>query len=145
MPKFLSYFLIVIITLLAMGCSSTRVQQDDSLYHDIGGHEGIERIVNAFTHRIVQDKDILPYFAKSNVTHFKQGFISHLCDAVGGPCQYKGDTMTDIHTGMNITEKDFNRTVELLIGAMEDVGISYPSQNKILKKLALLRSQVIKI
>ena len=128
-----------------MGCSSTSVQQDDSLYHDIGGHEGIERIVNAFTHRIVQDKDILPYFAKSNVTHFKQGFISHLCDAVGGPCQYKGDTMTDIHTGMNITEKDFNRTVELLIGAMEDVGISYPSQNKILKKLALLRSQVIKI
>jgi hemoglobin len=145
MPKFFNYCLIVISAQLALGCSSNSVQQDSSLYHAIGGHDGIERIVNAFTLRIVQDKSILPYFLKSNVTHFKQGFISHLCDAVGGPCQYKGDTMHDIHTGMKITEKDFNRTVELLIDAMEDAGIDYRSQNKILKQLAPSRKTIIKI
>jgi hemoglobin len=145
MTKFFSYFLIAISAQLTLGCSSNSVQQDSSLYHEIGGHEGIERIVNAFIRRIVQDKSILPYFSKSNVTHFKQGFISHLCDAVGGPCQYKGDTMRDIHTGMNITEKDFNRTVEILIAAMEDAGIDYRSQNKILKQLAPSREKIIKI
>jgi hemoglobin len=145
MPKFFNYCLIVISAQLALGCSSNSVQQDSSLYHAIGGHDGIERIVNAFTLRIVQDKSILPYFLKSNVTHFKQGFISHLCDAVGGPCQYKGDTMHDIHTGMKITEKDFNRTVELLMDAMEDAGIDYRSQNKILKQLAPSRKTIIKI
>jgi hemoglobin len=145
MTKFFSYFLIAISAQLTLGCSSNSVQQDSSLYHEIGGHDGIERIVNAFIRRIVQDKSILPYFAKSNVTHFKQGFISHLCDAVGGPCQYKGDTMRDIHTGMNITEKDFNRIVELLISAMEDAEISYSSQNKILKQLAPSRERIIKI
>ncbi|MFT4766645.1 MAG: hemoglobin, partial [Oleispira sp.] len=144
-PKFFNYCLIVISAQLALGCSSNSVQQDSSLYHAIGGHDGIERIVDAFTLRIVQDKSILPYFLKSNVTHFKQGFISHLCDAVGGPCQYKGDTMHDIHTGMKITEKDFNRTVELLIDAMEDAGIDYRSQNKILKQLAPSRKTIIKI
>ena len=145
MTKFFSYCLIVISAQLALGCSTNSVQQDSSLYHEIGGHEGIERIVNAFIRRIVQDKSILPYFSKSNVTHFKQGFISHLCDAVGGPCQYKGDTMRDIHTGMNITVKDFNRTVEILIAAMEVAGIDYRSQNKILKQLAPSREKIIKI
>jgi hemoglobin len=64
---------------------------------------------------------------------------------VSGPCQYNGDTMIDIHTGMNITERDFNRVVEMLIKAMEDEEISYQTQNKLLFKLAGLRDQVIKI
>ena len=130
---------------LLLGCSSKNLIQEDSLYNDIGGHEGIEHIVNAFVYKIVQDKNILPYFAKSNVSHFKQGFINHLCEAIDGPCQYNGDNMKDIHTGMNINEKDFNRIVELLISAMEDVNISYQFQNRILKKLIPSREEIINI
>lgn len=143
--KVITCFLIIILSQLFVGCSSKNVIQDNSLYHDIGGHEGIERIVNIFVQKIAQDKYMLPYFAKSNVTHFKKGFISHLCDAVGGPCKYEGDTMSDIHTGMNISKKDFNRIVELLISAMEGADISYQSQNKILKELAASRDKIIEI
>jgi len=128
-----------------MGCSSTHSHKYDTLYHQIGGHEGIEHLVDLFIAEISRDQQILPYFAKSSVSHFKEGFINHLCDAVGGPCSYEGDSMIDIHTGMNITEKDFNRVVELLIKAMETAGIDYPTQNKILKQLAPLRSDIIKI
>ncbi|WP_159822159.1 hypothetical protein [Colwellia sp. 20A7] len=53
--------------------------------------------------------------------------------------------MVAIYTDMNITERDFNHVVELLIQAMEDEGISYQTQNKLLFKLAGLRDQVIKI
>lgn len=128
-----------------MGCSSKNSQQSDQLYNDVGGQEGIQNLVNAFVKRIVQDPEILPYFAKSSVKHFKQGFINHLCDIVNGPCKYNGDNMIDIHTGMHINEGDFNRVVELLVQAMEDVGISYQSQNKILAKLAVFREEIIKI
>lgn len=117
----------------------------NSLYKKIGGHVVIERIVDAFIKRIAQDKDILPYFAKSSVSHFKQGFITHLCATTNGPCNYNGDSMIDIHTGMNITEKDFNRVVELLIASMEDAGIDYQYQNRILKTLAPLRPEIIKL
>lgn len=157
MSKFFSYFYIAAITLLISACSSfdskagsqlgsqLGSQESDSLYQDIGGQEGINILVDAFVKRIARDKDIMPYFAKSSVSHFKKGFSQHLCDAVNGPCQYNGDSMVDIHTGMKITEKDFNRVVELLIAAMEDVGISYPSQNKILNLLARERDDIIKI
>lgn len=149
MFKTLSYFFIGLTLLVTIGCSSQSieadVQQSEQLYDKIGGQEGIEKLVDAFIKRIAQDKAILPYFAKSSVKHFKQGFINHLCVIASGPCQYTGDTMVDIHTGMNINEGDFNRVVELLVQAMEDVDISYPLQNKVLAQLATLRGEVIKI
>ena len=51
--------------------------------------------------------------------------------------------MIDIHTGMNINERDFNRVVELLISAMEESGISYQDQNRVLKILAPSRADII--
>ena len=53
--------------------------------------------------------------------------------------------MIDIHTGMNINERDFNRIVELLISAMEDSGISFQNQNRILKTLAPSRADIINL
>ncbi len=148
MVRYLSFFFIVVTLQLSMGCSSQRIEPENhhnhDLYTEIGGHEGIEKLVDAFVKRIARDKKILPYFAKASVKHFKEGFINHLCMMIDGPCIYRGDTMVDIHTGMHINEADFNRVVELLIQAMEDVGISYPTQNKILAKLVGLRGQIIK-
>ncbi|TMO53903.1 group I truncated hemoglobin [Pseudoalteromonas phenolica] len=123
------------------GCSS---KPKLSLYQQLGAEQGIERIVDAFIKRIAKDKAILPYFAKSSVSHFRAGFIAHMCDISDGPCKYTGDSMIDIHTGMNINEADFNRVVELLILAMEDAGISYRKQNQVLAKLAPLRGEVFK-
>tara|TARA_R110000772_G_scaffold192602_4_gene303574 strand:- start:419 stop:580 length:162 start_codon:yes stop_codon:yes gene_type:complete len=51
--------------------------------------------------------------------------------------------MIDIHTGMNITENDFNHLVDLLINAMELQGIPHRIQNQLLARLAPLRSNII--
>ncbi|WP_125558643.1 group I truncated hemoglobin [Pseudoalteromonas rubra] len=124
------------------GCQSSTTP---SLYQQIGGQAGLERLVDLFIQQIGRDKAILPYFAKANVSHFRQGFITHLCDTLDGPCEYQGDSMVQIHTGMKITEADFNRVVELLINAMTEAGIAHTTQNQILSKLAPLRSKMIKI
>ncbi|GAA5139700.1 group I truncated hemoglobin [Thalassotalea piscium] len=140
------FSVITSLTCLLFACSShTENAEQNNLYQALGQQQGIERLVSIFVKKLGQDKQIFPYFAKSSVSHFKQGFISHLCDVSGGPCQYEGDNMVDIHTGMNINEADFNRVVELLVEAMEEAGINYPTQNKVLAKFAPLRGQVIKI
>lgn len=144
MIKVFNSALLTLLVCLATACSINNVNTD-SLYRALGQQQGIERLVNVFVKKLGQDKQIFPYFAKSSVSHFKQGFISHLCDVSGGPCQYEGDNMVDIHTGMNINEADFNRVVELLVEAMEEVNLSYPTQNRVLAKFAPLREQVIKI
>lgn len=143
--SFLKGALVVIILKLLLGCASLESSKKNSLYENIGGQKGIETIVDTFIKKISSDTEILPYFAKSSVSHFRNGFIAHLCDSIGGPCDYKGDSMIDIHTGMNINEKDFNRIVELLISAMEDSGISFQNQNRILKTLVPARAHIINI
>jgi hemoglobin len=53
--------------------------------------------------------------------------------------------MVDIHTGMHISERDFNRVVDLLINAMDEQNISHRVQNKILAKMAPFRKEIIRI
>nr|WP_234401198.1 group 1 truncated hemoglobin [Pseudoalteromonas sp. T1lg23B] len=122
-------------------CQST----PQSLYQKVGEQAGLERLVDAFINQIGQDEVIFHYFKQTNVSHFRAGFVSHLCDVLGGPCQYDGDSMVQIHTGMHINERDFNHAVDLLIAAMDEVGIAHPVQNQILAKLAPMRSEIIKI
>lgn len=135
--------LIVISSIFLASCASPT--GTNSLYHELNGKDGIAAIVDDFIRLIAKDELIFPYFAKASVSHFRQGFIDHVCDISGGPCQYKGDNMIDIHTGMHISEKDFNRVVELLILALEKNEVSYQTQNRLLKKMAPLRKQVIHI
>lgn len=131
-----------VFTVMLVGCVSSN---NGTLYQQLNGKQGIEKLVESFINQIGHDERILAYFKQTNVAHFRQGFITHLCSVTDGPCEYKGDNMVDIHTGMNISKKDFNRVVELLINAMDEQQIPQTVQNKILSRLALLRPEIIDI
>ncbi|WP_209327313.1 group I truncated hemoglobin [Pseudoalteromonas sp. PA2MD11] len=131
-----------VFTVMLVGCVSSN---NSTLYQQINGEQGVEKLVESFINQIGHDEQILAYFKQSNVAHFRQGFITHLCSVTDGPCEYKGDNMVDIHTGMNISKKDFNRVVELLINAMDEQQIPQTVQNKILSRLAPLRPEIIDI
>ena len=123
----------------AVSCAST----SDSLYNDIGGEAKVAEIVDNFIYEIEYDPTILAYFEGSDIDRFRTKLIEQLCMVTGGPCSYSGDTMEQVHGGMNITETDFNRTVDLLINAMNKAGVSHRDQNQILAQLAPMRSQML--
>tara|TARA_B100001063_G_scaffold247186_1_gene291086 strand:- start:12232 stop:12651 length:420 start_codon:yes stop_codon:yes gene_type:complete len=135
-------FFTFVFAVMLVGCASSN---NGTLYQQLNGEQGIEKLVDSFINQIGRDEQILAYFKQTNVAHFRQGFITHLCSVTDGPCEYEGDNMVDIHTGMNISKKDFNRVVELLINAMDEQHISQTVQNKILSRLAPLRPEVIEI
>ena len=137
----LSVFIFCCLNLL-LGCTT---QPNTSLYQQLGEQAGLEKLTDSFIAQIGNDKQVFHYFEHSNISHFRQGFFSHLCSLVEGPCEYKGDSMVAIHTGMNINEKDFNHVVDLLINAMNEQNIPHTVQNKILAKMAPLRGEIIKI
>ncbi|MCF6435568.1 group 1 truncated hemoglobin [Pseudoalteromonas sp. MMG022] len=143
--KCFTYTQKLVVALLVMMSLSACQSAPQSLYQRVGEQAGLERLVDAFINQIGQDDVVFHYFKQTNVSHFRTGFVSHLCDVLDGPCQYDGDSMVQIHTGMNINEHDFNHVVDLLIAAMDEVGIAHPVQNQILAKLAPMRSEIIKI
>ncbi|MFD2231317.1 group I truncated hemoglobin [Alkalimarinus sediminis] len=142
------FMLLIPILLLCWSCSSHSLLDRDSnqtLFNRIGGQPVLEKLVNNLVKNIGQDDVIFHFFADSNVTRFKDNLYIHLCSVADGPCHYGGDSMVDIHTGMNIREGDFNHLVELMITAMESSGIAYPLQNELLSRLVPLRNEIIKI
>ena len=83
------------------------------------------------------------YFLEPQESTFWAGLVQLFCDVTDGPCKYTGDNMVDIHTGMNVTEGDFNHLVDLLINSMDEQGIPHLTQNKLLARLTPLRGEVI--
>ena len=140
MAKRISVF--IVMTVLLFGCAHN---QQQTLFDKLGGHDGLTNIVNGLIEQIGNDDQIFHYFADTRLSRFRSHLIDHFCAITDGPCEYTGDTMPDIHTGMKITESDFNRLVDLLITAMELQNIPHPVQNQLLAKLAPLRSQIIYI
>lgn len=128
--------------LLAM-ISACASHQQSSLYQQIGGQQTVEQLSDAFIAEIQYDKQTLSFFLDSDIDRFRSKFIEHICATIDGPCEYTGDNMTQVHKGMNITEADFNRVVELLINAMTKVDIPHRLQNQILARLAPMRGEMI--
>ncbi|MCB1646576.1 MAG: group 1 truncated hemoglobin [Pseudomonadales bacterium] len=115
-----------------------------TLYDQLGGKQGIEQITARFIAQLADSPEVSSYFQATNLERFYEMFGAHLCAVADGPCTYTGDTMERTHDGMNITETHFNMTVDLLIEAMNQEAIPHRVQNKLLARLAPLRSQVIK-
>ncbi len=129
------------IALLLIACTTIKPHQ--SLYDALGKQEGIARLTDAFIEEIQYDKRVLPYFLKSDIVRFREKFIEQLCTISGGPCRYTGDTMVDVHSGMDINEHHFNAIVEDLILAMENISLPTSTQNQLLSLLAPMRSDII--
>jgi len=126
--------------ILLTACATT---QDKTLYDKLGGEPGIDRIVTNLVQNIGHDEQVFHYFAEANVSRFKKHLAWHFCDISDGPCDYTGDSMKQIHDGMEINERDFNHLVDLLIDAMYKAEIPHHIQNQLLARLAPLRTEII--
>ena len=69
--------------------------------------------------------------------------VDQLCEAMGGPCTYKGKTMLEAHQGMNITEAEFNGLVQALVDALNQFNVPEKEQNEILAVLGPMQSDIV--
>ncbi|MEW9796751.1 group I truncated hemoglobin [Alteromonas sp. CYL-A6] len=125
--------------LLLGGCASTST----TLYNELGGAPTIDAIVDNFIYEIEYNPTILKYFEGSDIARFKEKLTEQLCMVSDGPCSYTGDTMEQVHGGMQITEAHFNLTVDLLINAMNKADVPHRLQNQLLAELAPMRGQML--
>lgn len=138
MVTVMRWFFLVLAILLS-GCVTTQ----PTLYQQLGGQEKIAAIVDNFIAEIEFDPVIFEYFQDTDVDRFREKLNEHLCLLTGGLCEYTGDSMEQVHGGMNITEADFNRGVDLFIRAMDRAQVPHRLQNRVLRVMAPLRKEMI--
>ncbi|MEO8489864.1 group 1 truncated hemoglobin [Pseudomonas sp.] len=135
-------FLSVLFVLLISACAQ-QPSKDDSLYRDLGALPGLTRIVEGMLLNIARDERIVERFRHVDIQRLRNKLIEQFCVEAGGPCTYTGDSMAESHKGQNLSRSDFNALVEDLIKAMDSEGISVPVQNRLIARLAPMRSEVI--
>ncbi len=131
------------IMLLTLGMLWGCANHSTSIYQQLGGEKAIAQIVENFIHEIQFDEYMFSQFKDSDINRFREKMAEHLCMLADGPCQYTGDDMQTVHEGMNITENQFNHSVDLFIKAMDKANIPHTIQNKFLAKIAPSRKDMI--
>jgi hemoglobin len=112
-----------VVTLLG-GPQATVAQVDaepkqPSLYDRLGGLASISVVVSDFIDVLVPDPVLNANPAidaarkRVPAAYLKYHVTAMVCQATGGPCQYRGRGMKDSHAHLNITDREWDRMVTL--------------------------------
>ena len=72
-------------------------------------------------------------FEGVNLEHVKKMLIEQICSLTGGGCAYTGDSMRDVHAGLQIEQSEFYGLVESLRDALRNHGVGLGERNELLK------------
>jgi len=135
--------LAVLFTCVLVAACQTAPERNGWLYQQLGERDGISALNEAFILDVAQDKRINTIFEDTDINRLHKLLTEQFCALAGGPCEYTGRSMYDIHRDMHLTDTDFNALVEDLIQAMEQRGISVAAQNRLLAQLAPMRRDIV--
>jgi hemoglobin len=117
-----------------------------SLYVRLGEKPAIEAVIDKFLANVTADARINARFAHMDgaaVTKLRNHLVDQVCNATGGPCQYTGKDMVTVHTGMNITEAEFDALVEDLVKALDELGVKEAEKSELLGALGGMKPDVV--
>ena len=125
------------------GGSGSAAASDKKLFDRLGGMDAIKAVVDDFVGNVAADARINARFANTDIPHFKQMLTDQVCNATGGPCEYKGKDMKTAHTGMKITEAEFTALVEDLVKSLDKFKVPEKEKGELLGALGGMKPQIV--
>ncbi len=129
--------------LLALSPVVATAARADTLFAQLGGQDGITRIVAATYRGILEDPRIRAKFDNIDTAFIERELVQQICELSDGPCHYHGPSMHGAHAGLGITQRDFNALVEDLQDGMDSVGTPFGVQGRLLARLAPMHAQIV--
>jgi len=115
----------------------------DAVYKSLHERAGIDRIVVDMIARCQRDPRISDIFKGTDLVRLHRTLVEQLCYISGGPCHYSGRDMKAAHKDMGLQNHDFNALVEDLQAAMDQEGVPFRDQNRLLAKLAPMQRTTV--
>ena len=121
-------------------------QQSASLYQRLGGYDAIAAVTDDFITHLATDPQLGRFFiglSNDSKIRVRQHVVDFLCVATGGPCKYTGRDMKTAHTGLNITEADWNTSVKYLVGTLDKFKVPEKEKNEVLTAISSLKGDIV--
>jgi hemoglobin len=145
------------------GDSAKQPEQKKSLYDRLGGEKGVAAIVDDFVTRALADPrvnwerkgikrgGVLGIGVKSaewkpdpgSVDAMKKHIAQFVSIATGGPTQYDGQEMRQVHKGLNISNAEFDAAVGDLKASLDKLSVGVDEQKELLAIVESTRPQVV--
>jgi len=150
MKQFLATLLIALVAVVATAPSALAAppQQmgEKSLYTRLGGYDALVAVTQDFITRLATDPSLAKFFTGLNDTskaRVESHVIDFLCKATVGPCIYTGQDMKTAHTGLHITDADWNVSAAHLTETLNKFKVPAKEQAEVMSAISGLKSQIV--
>ncbi|MEQ1517074.1 MAG: group 1 truncated hemoglobin [Usitatibacteraceae bacterium] len=116
--------------------------QERSLYDRLGGQVGVAEIVAETMDTVARDPSANRSLQKVDMKRLNAKIAEQICALTGGGCVYSGDDMKQSHAGLNITQAEFYKLVQVLREVL-DRRVGEREKNELLKILAPMKRDVV--
>ena len=119
---------------------------EKSLYTRLGGYDALAAVTKDFIGRLATDPSLAKFFTglnDSSKSRVESHVIDFLCVATGGPCIYTGQDMKTAHTGLHITEADWNASAAHLTETLNKFKVPQKEQSEVMAAISGLKGQIV--
>lgn len=130
----------------AMKESGKVESKEKSLYERLGGYDALAAVTDDFAGRLATDKKLGKFFvglSDDSMKKLRQHVIDFLCLATGGPCAYTGRDMKLVHKGLEITEEEWDISVEHLKGTLDKFKVPEKEKGEVLTAIGSLKKDIV--
>jgi hemoglobin len=121
-------------------------QGQKTLYQRLGGYDALAAVSDDFLGRLASDPQIGRFFvglSTDSKLRVRQHIVDFLCVATAGPCNYTGRDMKTAHTGLNISDADWNQMVKLLGQTFDQFNVPEKERADLVGRLASLKGDIV--
>ena len=125
---------------------SAPMAQKDSLYKHVGGFDAIAAVTDDFIQRMASDQQLKRFFTGFNsnsLERIREHIVDFLCQAMGGPCKYHGLDMKAAHTGLKISEQDWQAAVTDLTATLDRFKVPRQEHDELMSAIAGLKGDIV--
>src|SRR5678816_1136414 len=139
-------FALVLSLLLTMSATAMAATQEKSLYERVGGYNALAAVVDDFIVRLVSDKQFEKFFSgasNDSKKRIRQHILDQFCAATGGPCVYMGRDMKTSHTGLGITNAEWDAAARHLAASLDKFKVPEKEKGEILAFVTTLKNDIV--
>ena len=136
----------------AVNRKSAEAKAGDTLWYRLGGEKAVRAVVHDFVGRgAVNPKVNFTRKGKPNewkptpkdLEKLEQRLVEFISEHTGGPMKYKGKSMVTVHTGMQITNEEFDALAGDLAASLDALKVKKRERDELIAVVASTRGQIV--
>jgi hemoglobin len=100
-------------------------------------------VVDLFYQKVLADPSLVGFFTGIDMDALRRHQTLLVSQVMGGPAQYAGRTLQAVHSGLSVSDGDFDRVVEHLVAALQEAGVTDDVIGRVGEALAGTRPDVV--